>query len=93
MKPSPLEELRSVRADGEIGHLANRAIAGDKLDVPILGLAISAVGVAIRALKNASILRGHWVESHTDAGSSPVEPANFSSKSASFGQSARPFGR
>ena len=49
-----LEELRSVRAVSEIGRLANRAIAGDKLDLPILGLAILAVGVAIRALKNAS---------------------------------------
>ena len=34
-----LEELRGVRAVGEIGRLANRAIAGDEFDVPVLGLA------------------------------------------------------
>jgi len=42
-----------VRAVGEIGRLADRVIADDELDVPVLGLAVSAPGVAIRALKNA----------------------------------------
>jgi hypothetical protein len=53
-----LEELRSVRAVGEIGRFANRAIAGDELDVPVRRLAILAFGVAVRALKTLQIPGG-----------------------------------
>ena len=52
------EEFSGVRSVREIGRFANRAITRDELDVPVLGLAISALGVATCAEKRFQIPGG-----------------------------------